>query len=373
MARAGDCHRAKQTPWIHAGAKTPKIKEDRIVRVAMYYSNKDVRLEETARPTIGPGEALMRVEAAGICGTDVMEWYRRDRVPLVLGHEVAGEIVEVGEGVTKCKVGDRVAAAHHVPCYTCHYCLNDHATTSETLLRKTHFHPGGFAEYVRLPAVNVDRGLFPLPDSVSYEEGTFVEPLACVVRGQRAVGAKPGRSVVVIGGGIAGLLHVQLACALGAGRVFATDISDYRLDAAKRLGADAVINGRQDVPARLRELNDGMLADIVILATGAPKAIEQAFNCLERGGAMLVFAGTDEGATYPLSINDVFWRREVTLVSTYAGDRRDHMQALELIRAGRVPVKDMITHRFPLAEAQKGFALVAAADASLKVIIEPQK
>ena len=218
-----------------------------------------------------------------------------------------------------------------------------------------------------------DVDVFLLPDDVSYEAATFVEPLACVVRGQRAVGAKPGRSVVVIGGGIAGLLHVQLACALGAGRVFATDISDYRLDAAKRLGADAVINGRQDVPARLRELNDGMLADIVILATGAPKAIEQAFNCLERGGAMLVFAGTDEGATYPLSINDVFWRREVTLVSTYAGDRRDHMQALELIRAGRVPVKDMITHRFPLAEAQKGFALVAAADASLKVIIEPQK
>ncbi len=343
------------------------------MRVAMYYSNKDVRLEEMPRPAIGPGEALMRVEAAGICGTDVMEWYRRDRVPLVLGHEVAGEIVEVGAGVTKCKVGDRVAAAHHVPCHTCRYCLAGHATACETLLKKTHFHPGGFAEHVRLPAINVDRGLFPLPDSVSYEEGTFVEPLACVVRGQRATGMKPGRSVMVIGSGIAGLLHVQLACALGAGRVFATDISEYRLEAAKNLGADAAINGREDVPARLRELNDGMPADVVILATGAPEAIEQAFRCLERGGTMLVFAGTDEGVTYSLSINDVFWRREIALVSTYAGDRRDHMQALELIRAGRVPVKDMITHRFPLAGAQKGFGLVAAADGSLKVIIEPQK
>lgn len=339
----------------------------------MYYSNKDVRLEEMPRPKIGPGEALLRVEAAGLCGTDVMEWYRIDRVPLVLGHEVAGEIVEVGEGVTKCRPGDRVAAAHHVPCHTCHYCLNGHETTCETLLKKTQFHPGGFAEFVRLPPINVDRGLFHLPDSVSYEEGTFVEPLACAVRGQRAARMKPGGSVLVIGSGIAGMLHIQLACALGAGRVIATDISEYRLNFAKKLGADAVVNGREDVPKRLRELNGGMLADVVILCAGAPKAIAQAFDSLERGGTMLVFAGTEKGVTHPLSINDVFWRRETTLVSTYAGDRRDHAQALELIRAGRVRVKEMITHRFPLAEAGKGFALVAAADDSLKVVIDPQK
>jgi L-iditol 2-dehydrogenase len=339
----------------------------------MYYSNKDVRLQEVPRPKIGPGEVLMRIQASGICGTDVMEWYRKDKVPLVLGHEVAGDIVEVGDGITKYKVGERIAAAHHVPCGTCHYCLNDHGTTCQTLLKETHFDPGGFCEYVRLEKINVDRGIFPLPNEVTYEEGTFVEPLACVVRGQRAMRLKPGGTVAVMGSGLAGMLHVQLAAALGAGRVFATDVSEFRLATAKRLGATEAINGREDVPAKIRRLNNGFLADVVILCTGAPKAVEQAFNSLERGGTMLVFAGTDQGYTYPLSINDVFWRREITLVSTYAGDRRDHMQALELIRSKRVNVAAMITHRFPLAEAHKGFALVAEARDSMKIIIEPQK
>jgi L-iditol 2-dehydrogenase len=339
----------------------------------MYYSNRDVRLQEMPRPKIGSGEILMRIQASGICGTDVMEWYRKDKVPLVLGHEVAGDIVEVGEGVKKYKVGDRIAAAHHVPCGTCHYCLNDHATTCQTLLKETHFDPGGFCEFVRLETLNVDRGIFHLPSEVTYEEGTFVEPLACVVRGQRAMRMKPGATVAVIGSGLAGMLHVQLAAALGAGRVFATDVSEFRLAMAKRLGADVVIEGRGDVPAEIRRSNNGMLADIVILCTGAPTAVQQAFNLLERGGTMLVFAGTDQGYTYPLSMNDVFWRREITLVSTYAGDRRDHMQALELIRAKKVDVAAMITHRFPLADAQKGFGLVAEARDSMKVIIEPQK
>ena len=341
------------------------------MRVAMYYSNRDVRLQEMPRPKIGPGEILMRIQASGVCGTDVMEWYRKDKVPLVLGHEVAGDIVEAGDGVVKYKVGQRIAAAHHVPCYACHYCLSGHETTCQTLLKETHFDPGGFCEYVRLERINVDSGIFPLPDEVTYEEGTFVEPLACVVRGQRAVRMKPGQTVAVIGSGLAGMLHVQLAAALGAGRVFATDVSEFRLSMAKRLGANATINGREDVPARIREMNNGFLADVVILCTGAPKAVEQAFNSLERGGTMLVFAGTDQGYTYPLSLNDVFWRREITLVSTYAGDRRDHVQALELIRAKKVDVAAMITHRFPLAEAQKGFALVAEARDSMKVIIEP--
>lgn len=339
----------------------------------MYYSNRDVRLQEMPRPKNGPGEILMRIQASGICGTDVMEWYRKDKVPLVLGHEVAGDIVEAGNGVVKYKVGQRIAAAHHVPCYACHYCLSGHETTCQTLLKETHFDPGGFCEYVRLERINVDSGIFPLPDEVTYEEGTFVEPLACVVRGQRAVRMKPGQTVAVIGSGLAGMLHVQLAAALGAARVFATDVSEFRLSMAKRLGANAAINGREDVPARIREMNNGFLADVVILCAGAPKAVEQAFNSLERGGTMLVFAGTDQGYTYPLSLNDVFWRREITLVSTYAGDRRDHVQALELIRAKKVDVAAMITHRFPLAEAQKGFALVAEARDSMKVIIEPQR
>ncbi|MBW1998127.1 MAG: alcohol dehydrogenase catalytic domain-containing protein, partial [Deltaproteobacteria bacterium] len=189
------------------------------MRVAMYYSNRDVRIEEMEVPTIGPGEILLKVVASGICGSDVMEWYRRDKVPLVLGHEVSGEVVSVGEGVEKFKTGDRVAATHHVPCNTCHYCLNGHHTVCDTLLRGTHFDPGGFAEYIRIPAINVDRGVFHIPEAISFEEASFMEPLACVLRGQRNVRFDPGQSVLVLGSGISGLLHIALARNLGAGFV----------------------------------------------------------------------------------------------------------------------------------------------------------
>jgi L-iditol 2-dehydrogenase len=197
------------------------------MRVAMWYNNRDVRVEEMPVPEIGPGELLLRIEASGICGSDVMEWYRLDRAPLVLGHEIGGQVVAVGKGVKGFREGDRVSAAHHVPCNTCYYCLRGHHTMCDTL-RQTNFDPGGFAEYVRVPAINVDRGVFRLPEEMSYEEATFIEPLACVLRGQRVANMPPGSSVLVIGSGIAGLLHLQLARALGAGRIMATDINEFR-------------------------------------------------------------------------------------------------------------------------------------------------
>jgi len=312
------------------------------------------------------------VQASGICGSDVMEWYRRHRVPLVLGHEIAGEIVEVGPGVNTYRPGDRVTVAHHVPCFTCHYCRSGHPTVCDTL-RRTNFFPGGFAEYIRVPAINVERGVFPLPPEVSFEEGSFVEPLACVVRGQRLAGLRPGHSVLVLGSGIAGLLHVQLAVALGAGRVVATDLVDYRLKAAQQLGAEAAIPATEDVPARLRQLNEGRLADLVVVCTGATQAIAQALRSVERGGTILFFAPTEPDVTIPLPVNELFWRNEVTLTSSYAGAPADYATALELIRARRVRVREMITHRLGLAETGLGFQLVAAAGDSIKVIIEPQR
>lgn len=342
------------------------------MRVAMYYSNKDVRLEEMPRPRIGPGELLVRVEAGGICGSDVMEWYRRHKVPLVLGHEIGGEIVEAGDGVEKYKVGDRISASHHVPCNACHYCQNGHETVCETL-RKTNFDPGGFAEYFRLPAINVDRGVYLLPDEVSFEEATFIEPVACVMRGQRLAGLVPGQTVLVIGSGISGLLHVHVADALGATRVIATDINEDRLHAALRFGADETIHAREDVPARVREINNGLLADLVILCTGAVPAIHQALQSVERGGCVLFFAPTDQGVIIPLSINDLFWRNEITLTTSYAGNFADHVKALEMIRSGKLQVAEMITHRLSLAEAGLGFQLVTNARDSIKVIIEPQR
>ncbi|MFC1508127.1 zinc-dependent dehydrogenase [Candidatus Omnitrophota bacterium] len=338
----------------------------------MYYKNSDVRVEERPVPEVSQGEILMRVVASGLCGTDVVEWYRRDRVPLVLGHEVAGEIVKIGKGVSSYKIGDRISVSHHVPCGKCRYCLNDHHSVCDTL-RKTSFDPGGFSEFLRIPAINVKEGVYPLPGGVSFEEATFIEPLACVLRGQRLTGYKKDQTLLVIGSGISGLLHVKLAKLRSFGKIIATDINDYRLKMASLCGADLVIHAKEDIPKKLKDFNDGRLADLVILCTGAPSAIDQALRSVERGGKVLFFASTEEGIEFSLSINKFFWKNEVTLLSSYAANPQEHLDALELIGNKKINVKDMITHRFGLNDIQKGFDLVSKAKDSVKVIINPQE
>ena len=342
------------------------------MRVAMYYNNSDVRLEEMPVPEIGPGELLLKVEASGLCGSDVMEWYRIQRAPMVLGHEVSGEVVQVGVGVEQYKEGDRLVVTHHVPCNACHWCLSGRHTDCDTL-HTTSFDPGGFAEYLRIPQINVNRGVFPIPDHVGYDEASITEPLACVYRGQRRANLQPGQNVLVLGSGLAGLIHINLARALGAGRIIATDMVDYRLNAARKLGADVTFSAMEDVPARLREANNGRLADLVIVCTGALPALQQALESVERGGTVLFFAPTAPGVSLPVPINDVFFRNDVTLTTTYAGAPADLATTMDMIASGRVQVGEMISHRLGLAEAGLGFKLTADAGDSLKVIIQPQK
>ena len=343
------------------------------MRIAMYYANNDVRLEEKPKPATGAGEILVRIEASGICGTDCLEWYRINRVPLVLGHEIAGVIAEIGKGVKRFKAGDRVAVSHHVPCGECRFCRAGHETVCD-VLRKTNFDPGGFSEYVRVPKINIEKGgVYEIPKSVSFEEATFVEPLACVIRGQRIAGFYKGQTVLVIGSGISGLLHIQLARLSGAGKIIATDIADFRLKAAKKFGADHAITADEYTPERFKELNNGYLADLVIICAGASPAFEQGSRSVERGGTVLVFSAAGKDVKFPVPINDIFWRNEVTITSSYAGSPSDHREALEKIASRKINVYDMITHRFSLADTARGFGLVAEARESIKVIIEPQR
>jgi L-iditol 2-dehydrogenase len=339
------------------------------MRVAMYYNNRDIRLEEMPTPGIGPGEILMRVRSSGICGSDLMEWYRVPKAPLVLGHEVSGEVVEIGEGVDRFRPGDRVIATHHVPCNTCYYCLRGNHSACRTL-RTTHFDPGGFSEYIRIPAINADRGVLRLPDEVSYDEASFVEPLGCVVRGQALAGFRVSDSVLVMGSGITGLLHIQLARALGAGRIVATDISGFRLGAASRFGADDTIEAGDDVASYLRSVNEGRLADMVIVCTGARQAIEDSFRLVEPGGTILFFAPSSPEAELRIPYNE-FWWSGIKTVSSYAASPSDLATALELIRARRVNVAGMVTHRLALKETREGFRMVEEAGDSIKVIIDP--
>lgn len=341
------------------------------MRVAMYYSNDDVRVEEAPVPSAGPGELLLRVHASGICGTDVLEWYRRKQAPVVLGHEVAGEVAEVGPGVEAFAPGDRIVATHHVPCQDCRYCRSGHASVCQ-LMRQTRFDPGGFAEYLKLAKANVDSGAFLLPDSLSFVQGSFVEPLGCVVRAWDHARAPVQETVLVMGAGIAGLLHVQLARSRGVETLAATDLNEERLRLARSLGAHEAIPAGDDVPARLREASGGRLADLVVVCTGAAPAIRQAFQCVERGGTLLFFASAPEGEAVPVPLYEM-WRDEVRLVTSYGASPQDMEKAVELLAGGKVLVDRLVTHRLALAETGKGFQLVANARDSLKVVIEPQR
>jgi L-iditol 2-dehydrogenase len=339
------------------------------MKVAMYYTNTDVRIEEQPVPTIGETELLVKVIASGICGSDVMEWYRIKKAPNVLGHEITGDIVAVGKSVKKYKVGDRVFVSHHVPCFTCWFCSNNQQTLCHTL-HTTNFYPGGFAEYLRVPEINVDRGVFILPKEMTYEQGVFIEPLACVVRGLKTAGMKPGQSVLVIGSGISGLIQIKLAKAWGASKIFATDVEDFRLRAAKQFGADVVIHAKENVPEEVKKHNEGRLADLVVLSTGVLPAVQQALRSVEPGGTILLFAPTEPGVDVPVPLFDL-WNKQVTMVSTYAGSPEDITTAIELIRSKKVIVDDMISHILPLTEAAKGFQLVAQAKDSMKIILKP--
>jgi L-iditol 2-dehydrogenase len=258
---------------------------------------------------------------------------------------------------------------HHVPCNTCRACLKGHYSACDTL-RTTKLEPGGFAEFARVPAIQVDRGLVAIPDEVTFDQASFVEPLACVTHGLDRTGFRPGDTLLVIGSGITGLLFVSLGKALGAGRVIATDVVDSRLELALSFGADQVIHAKDDVPALVKAGNDGRGADVVAISTAVPQAIRQGLDAAGRGATVLFFAPTEPGEEIALPLFEL-WRDDVTLTTSYAGAPRDLMTAMDLIRAKRIPVEEMITHRLPLSEAAEGFRLVAEGRGSIKVILRP--
>jgi L-iditol 2-dehydrogenase len=338
---------------------------------AVYYNNKDVRIEELPMPEIGEEEVLLKVMASGICGSDVIEWYRLPKAPKVLGHEATGVIDQVGRKVKSLKVGDRVFVSHHVPCNVCRHCQRGHHTACETL-HTTNYYPGGFAQYIKVPKINVQYSVYKLPDDMSFEEGTFIEPLACVARGQRLADLHKDDSVLIIGGGISGILHAQLAEFKGVQNIVVADINQYRLGLAKKFGADHALDAKENLPQKLKEVNDGRLADQVIVCTGATSAALTALDCVEKGGTILFFAVPDPTVKVPLPINQ-FWRNEITLRTSYGAAPNDLEESMAVLATKRLNIKDMITHRLSLREAQEGFRLMAQAGESLKVILEPNR
>jgi L-iditol 2-dehydrogenase len=337
------------------------------MKVSMWYSNSDIRIEEVPTPSPGQGEMLVKVISCGICGSDIVEWYRSPRAPLIQGHEVGVEVVEIGEGVSKYKKGDRLFIAPKIPCLKCSYCLKGHYPQCNVVKDRL---PGGFAEYILVPKELVANGCYLLPDNVSYDQATFIEPLACVVRSQRLASLEAGQTVLVLGSGMSGLLHIKLAkykkCT-----VMATDINKRRLELAKSIGADHVVNATSNVLEEVISAN-GRKADAVIVTTSALSAFKQAWETVDMGGVVVLFAvpGPDKDVTVP--IND-FWRKEIRILTSYYCGPPDIEEALDLISKGDIKVDDLITHRLPLKAAAEGFKMLLDGSESLKIIIKPHE
>jgi L-iditol 2-dehydrogenase len=335
------------------------------MKAAVWRNNRDIRIETFPDPVPGENEALVKVLSSGICGSDVVEWYRLPRAPLVPGHEIGAQVVEVGASVKKIKPGDRVFIAPKAPCMECFHCRSGHhpacCQTHERL-------PGGLAEYILVPPSLIENGTYLLPDGVTYDQSVFIEPVACAARAWRLAGDRDFRSVMVIGCGMAGLIHIKLA-KLKHIPAFASDMDPNRREKALEFGAEAAFDARENVAERLVEANGGK-ADLVILCASSVSAVAQAWECLENGGVLVFFAapGPDERVDLPL--NDL-WTREVSLVTSYYCGPPDIAEAMRLIETGALYVDDMITHRLPLDETPKGFEHVVEGGKSIKVIIKP--
>jgi L-iditol 2-dehydrogenase len=337
------------------------------MKVAKWYNNQDIRIEDIPTPRPGPDEMLVKVMACGICGSDIVEWYRLPRAPLVPGHEIGAEVVEVGQTVKKFKPGDRVFIAPKVPCMQCDYCKNGHYPVCTHIKERL---PGGFAEYVLVPSSLIDNGAYHLPEKISHDQGTFFEPLACVVRAQRLAGLQEGQTVMIFGCGMSGLLHIKLAKAKKC-RVIATDVNARRLELAAGLDADLTLNAAEIAGEETSAAQIGK-ADVVMLCTSALSAVDQAWKYVDKGGVIVFFAVPGPDKQIILPINE-FWTKEIQIITSYYCGPPDIVDAIDLIESETIQVNDMITHRFPLKDITRGFQLVLDGKESIKVIIYPNR
>jgi len=400
------------------------------MKVAKLYSFNDIRIEDIPVPKIGPGDALIKTKASGICSGDVMPWYIEKKAPLVLGHEPAGEIVQVGDNITSFKPGDRIFTHHHAPCLACRYCRRGDHVQCETW-KNTKIVPGGISEYILIPEINLKNDTLKLPDNVSFEHGALIEPLACVLKGLKRAGLRfknsspldtpnpnpwsplapreqsgsslPQReryitppilpldpsispltkggmkggkeglfsesTVLVIGLGVMGQLNILITKRFGASRVIGVDRVQYRLKKAKEFGADDVIDVSEgSLVDSLRRLTDGEMADLVVVGPNSAEAMKDGLHCVGAGGTVLFFAPAKPDERLVIDPNYLYFR-DINIVTSYSCGPADTKEALELIEEGVIKAEKLVTHKFPIEKTDEAFRLVAEAKESLKVMI----
>jgi L-iditol 2-dehydrogenase len=337
------------------------------MKATMYYNPDNIVIEDMVVPKIGANEVLVEMKACGLCGSDLMEWYLKPRAPLVPGHEPSGVIVKAGKKVDRFEPGDRVFAHHHVACLTCHYCTHGDYTLCKQF-SETHLVPGGFAQFFKVPAPNLQVDTLKIPSHLSHREATLIETVGCCLRALRKCRVQAGDSAVVMGAGPSGVIETMLLKVFGAGQVVIADFIDYRLQAAKRLGADVTVNPeREGLLDAVKRATDGRGADIVIVTAPTVNAYLAGIELARKGGTLCIFAPPKPTDFMRTSLNKLFFS-EIKLVPSYSTSHLETRTALKLIEAGTIDVGNLITHTFPLREVSKAFQ-TATSKECLKVVV----
>jgi L-iditol 2-dehydrogenase len=336
------------------------------MQIARLYDFGDIRVEQSARPEVGPHDILVRASACGICSGDIMPWYIRRKAPLVLGHEPVGVVEEAGAAVRGFRPGERVFVHHHAPCFGCAACRRGEYVQCATW-RASKITPGGMAEYFLVSAEN-QRDTLRLPDDVADIDGVLVEPAACVVKSIRRSGLKPGETILVIGLGIMGMMHVKLARHRGAGLVIGADLFETRASRAKVLGADIglVVSG-DNLAEQVRQITDGAMADVVIVGPGTARALTAGIAAAGKGATVVQFTATPPEEEMLVRPHDLYFN-ETRLIPSYSCGPDDTREALELVRRGVLSARELVTHRFPLARICEAYDQAQKPD-SLKVVV----
>lgn len=342
------------------------------MKAAILFAPNDMRLAATADPVREPGDLVLRVAAATICGTDIRVYRGRKtagiRYPSVIGHEFAGEVV-AADSDSAFQPGMRVGVCPAIPCGRCPLCVRGLENLCPDLQAIGYEVDGAFAEFIRIPARAVELGnVHRLPDTVADAEAALIEPLACVLNGQNKVALQQGDTVVILGAGPIGTLHVKLARLRGASRVIVSEPNEARRTAALEAGADVVIDpAATDLRAAVRAETRGQGADVVICAIGIPALASQAVGLAAKGGRVSLFAGFSKGETGLLDINTIHYD-ELQVTGSFGLSRRDYEDALHMVMDGRIDLGGMVTHRYALHEAAAAFAM-AESGGAMKVAI----
>ena len=317
----------------------------KIMKAVIYYNNSDVRLEERPVPEIGPGEVLVNMEACGLCGSELTEYYMVPRAPLVMGHEPTGVVAKIGKGVTKFKEGDRVYVHHHVGCMSCHQCQRGNFTLCENYT-KSRLYPGAMCEYFRVPEENAKFDTLILPDNVSFEVGTLIEPIGCTLRGVKITPIRHGDTVIVIGMGFIGRCYLELLRHSPAGKIIVLDLNEWRLEQGLKHGATHTINpSKVNLIQKIKEINDGRLADAVFVAVPNIKVWDQGLALCEKGATIHFGTPLDPEIQWSINPNKI-WFSEIKMNFTYSTTHIETQAVLDIIASGRFDAESLISHRF---------------------------